>query len=230
MRHAEVIGAREPVARRVSFRAPHVEARSADAGPAIPVSSTPHPDPPPQGGRRDCRASARPRKLPSFFSWRHFLDRSAWCSYSVLPLDERRSQRARRKAAASASQLAKPREVFKGRDCETLAGMKGWRPSAWLKLETGSGSLSSGRILAGHRIDRCLFPRVLGPRPRAHNPGMSRGSRVPLFAVRLRGRRVGPMASRESAIEMAPALHLLHETGGRGNEDKRNNPCQRARL
>jgi hypothetical protein len=34
--------------------------------------------------------------------------------------------------------------------------MKGWRPSAWHKLETGSGSFA-GEILAGRRIDRPVF-------------------------------------------------------------------------
>ena len=35
------------------------------------------------------------------------------------------------------------REAPKGRGCETLAGMKGWRPSAIQKrLETGSGSFA----------------------------------------------------------------------------------------
>ena len=33
--------------------------------------------------------------------------------------------------------------IIKGRGCEILAGMKGWRPSACLKLETGSGSFQA---------------------------------------------------------------------------------------
>jgi hypothetical protein len=71
LRHAEVIGAREPVARRVSFRAPHVEARSADAGPAIPVSSTPTPTRPTRGaeglpGKREAEKVAELLFLATF--------------------------------------------------------------------------------------------------------------------------------------------------------------------
>ena len=51
---------------------------------------------------------------------------------------------------------------FKGRDCEILAGMKGWRPSAWLKLETGSGSFQADVFLPDvGSIGLSLFP-VLG--------------------------------------------------------------------
>ena len=39
-------------------------------------------------------------------------------------------EHARRKAAASASHGRHEREASRGRDCETFAGMKGWRPSA----------------------------------------------------------------------------------------------------
>jgi hypothetical protein len=83
--------------------------------------------------------------------------------------------------------MGEPKGIrLKGRDCEILAGMKGWRPSAIQRLETGSGPFS-GRILAGHRIDRpVFFPRLLGVRSRAYDPGiLTRGSvdsRDSLFA------------------------------------------------
>jgi hypothetical protein len=86
----------------------------------------------------------------------------------IRSLDERRSQRARRKAAASASHGRKPKGIrFKGRGCEILAGMKGWRPSAWLKLETGSGSFQADVFLPDvGSIGLSLFPvlGLLGPR------------------------------------------------------------------
>jgi hypothetical protein len=57
-------------------------------------------------------------------------------------LDERRSQGARRKAAASASRAKRKGEVFKGRDCETLLKHEGLAPVRLsIEPETGSGSL-----------------------------------------------------------------------------------------
>ena len=47
---------------------------------------------------------------------------------------------------------------LKGRGCEILAGMKGWRPSACPWLDAGSGFFKRA-ILAGRRIDRPVFFR-----------------------------------------------------------------------
>jgi len=86
---------------------------------------------------------------------------------------------------------------FEGRDCEILAGMKGWRPSACQGSKTGSGSLWSGI----GSIGLSLFPvlGLLGPR---------RGT--PLFAQRgSAAARVG--RKRRPSVrdkKKAPALHL----------------------
>jgi hypothetical protein len=64
-----------------------------------------------------------------------------------------------------------PKGRLKGRVRETLAGMKGWRPSALAKgSKTGSGFLR-GRNSAGHRIEPLSFPLLLGPRVRAGSHG-----------------------------------------------------------
>ena len=121
------------------------------------------------------------------------------------------SQGARRKAAASASG-GKPKGKLEGRGRETLAGMKGWRPSA-AKARNRIGLFSSGRISAGHRIDRPVF--------------------IPVLGLLVRGRQGFPFRAHEAQrppsraetaperprSEKAPALHLLQETGGPENKD-----------
>ena len=75
--------------------------------------------------------------------------------------------------------------------------MKGWRPSPLAKARNRFGLWCSGRILAGHRIDRPVF-----------SPGFpfSRAHQV------LRLRRSGGKGAHTSAIlKKAPALHLLRE-------------------
>src|SRR5271166_4919574 len=92
--------------------------------------------------------------------------------------------------------------------------MKGWRPSAIRRLETGSGYFQEGVFLPDVGSIGLPFPRVLGPW--AHHPG-DRGRRVPAGsrneASRPPSRTNGAQAS--AILEMAPALHLLQETGGR---------------
>ena len=156
--------------------------------------------------RPPSRASARQRellKVAEALFWRHFLDRSAWCSYFVLPLDERRLNAPDGRRPHPPRNRRNKREVFKDRHCETLAGMKGWRLSAGQGLEP----------------DRALFKRTYSCRTSDRSPVFStgpgalpRGPRVPLFAARLRGRRVGANGVHVKAIEMAPALRLLKET------------------
>jgi hypothetical protein len=110
---------------------------------------------------------------------------------------------------------------LKGRLCEILAGMKGWRPFAWLKLETGSGSFQADAFLPDIGSIALSFPRVPGLFA-LWTPGF------PFSRPRARGRQVGrkwrPSVSQRRVHDrkMAPALRLLHETGGTGNEDKRN--------
>jgi hypothetical protein len=67
--------------------------------------------------------------------------------------------------------------------------MKGWRPSAKPKARPRIG-LSSGRILAGHRIDRPVFFRGLGLRALAR--GCSADGKVsPVFPLRLAAAKSG---------------------------------------
>ena len=135
-------------------------------------------------------------------------------------------KRARRKAAAFASHGQNGREASKGRGSRDTRGMKGWRPSACPKARNRF-ELFYGRILC-RTSDRsaCLFPRVLGPRPRALDPGITRGSArggFPSSRNEARGRQVGRKWRRKrSAIETAPALHLLEKLGGPGNDDRRS--------
>ena len=126
--------------------------------------------------RRDRRG--RPPFTKNIFA--AILYRKSESRYGDLSLDEKRSQRARRKAAASRLTRANRRDnTQRQASCEILAGMKGWRPSAIQRLETGSGSLS-GRISAAHRIDRPVFSA--GPRSPVSRPGDARGRRDSPFS------------------------------------------------
>jgi len=97
--------------------------------------------------------------------------------------------------------------------------MKGWRPSAWPRLETGSGSFQAGEFLPDIGSIGLSFSLVLGPR--AHGRGrMDVGS---LFAL------IGSAADKSDKrrptvrdLKTAPALHSLAQTaGGTENEDGR---------
>jgi hypothetical protein len=105
---------------------------------------------------------------------------------------------------------------------ETLAGMKGWRPPATQRLETGSGSFQADVFLPDIGSIGLSFP-LLGSR--AHGDPWT--ARFPdVRAIRLAAAesdkwRPSVSQRRESAIEMAPALHLLQETGGPRNEDEK---------
>jgi hypothetical protein len=123
--------------------------------------------------------------------------------------------------------MGEPKGItLEDRHCETLAGMKGWRPSAAQRLETGWGSFQADLILAGHRIDRPVFP-LLGPR--AHDPGDPWTPGFPFSRNKARGRQVGrrrrPIASHKDAIHdpkrMAPALRLPEKSGRPRNEDEK---------
>jgi hypothetical protein len=90
--------------------------------------------------------------------------------------------------------------------------MKGWRPSAWLRLDAGSGSFQADVFLPDIGSIGLSYPPVLGPR------ACTRGSleaEVPFFrdeAPRLAGRaETAPtrLTKSPSAIQTAPALHLL---------------------
>ena len=166
------------------------------------------------------------------FYGKHFLleflyNKQKLC-YDDLSLDEKRFQRARRKAAASPLARANRRDKnSKAGVREKLAGMKGWRPSAWSLGSKPVRALIQADVILCRTSDRsaCLYPRVLGPR--AHDPG-SVDVGIPLLArTRLRGRQVGrKWRSRVSQdairdLKKAPALHLLEKTGGTGNEDRR---------
>ena len=86
--------------------------------------------------------------------------------------------------------------------------MKGWRPSAYSRLGNRFGLVSSGCILAGHRIDGfVLFHEV--PVPGLMTLGS--GNMVPSVpALEARGRQVGRKRRPTSrGRKMAPALHLL---------------------
>ena len=89
--------------------------------------------------------------------------------------------------------------------------MKGWRPSAWLKLETGSGLVKRANSCRTSDRSACLFRKV------------PRGPQVP-FRVQ-RGSAAdtsgGKGAHASASLKTAPALHLLHETGGPRNEDEK---------
>ena len=97
-----------------------------------------------------------------------------------------------------------PKGRLKGRVRETLAGMKGWRPSALAKgSKTGSGFLS-GRNSAGHRIESPVF---------------SRAPWIPVDAgshgYRLHGAGRLPSRTRRTTVrdlKTVPALRLLQET------------------
>jgi hypothetical protein len=107
----------------------------------------------------------------------------------VIPsLDERRSQRARRKAAASASSGRNEGISLEGRGRERLLGMKGWRPSAILKARNRFGVFTRANSCRTSDRSACLSS-VLGPR--SHDPGI-RGRQGSLLAlIRLRGPQAG---------------------------------------
>ena len=73
---------------------------------------------------------------------------------------------------------------FEGRDREILCGMKGWRPSAWPKLDTGIELGEAGEFL-----------------PDVGSIGLSFSARFPLPGVRagIRGRQVPFLRSSGSA-------------------------------
>ena len=96
---------------------------------------------------------------------------------------------------------------LKGRDCEIIAGMKGWRPSA---------CLSPKPVRAFKRAYFCRTSdrsSVFIPGPRAFVPWTPG---FPLVrAMRLCGREVGRKCRRSVRDhKTAPALRLHHETGG----------------
>ena len=72
--------------------------------------------------------------------------------------------------------------------------MKGWRPSA-ARFESRIGLFSSGRTLAGHRIDRSVFFHGSSV-PWAHDAGSASWTPgFPCSRNEARGRQVGQMAS-----------------------------------
>ena len=99
------------------------------------------------------------------------------------------------------------REASKGRSCETLAGMKGWRPSALcIGLETGSGLLRANSMpdigSIGLPLSTVLGLMVHGPRfPFSRSSGSAAA-----------GSGKGPPRVRDH--EKAPALHSRRETVG----------------
>ena len=107
--------------------------------------------------------------------------------------------------------------------------MKGWRLSAIPKGSTPDRALS-GRILC-RTSDRsaCLFPRAPGPRPRAHDPGIrTRGCSWTPGSLFLRNCGSRPPSRTNDAqasaiLKTAPALHLIKEARGTGNEHRRTN-------
>ena len=116
-----------------------------------------------------------------------FLDTNTKSKYGHLSLDERRLVRARRKAAASASHrrtegIKHRRQGFR----EIFYGKKGWRPSAGLKLETGSGSFHAYVSLPDVGSIALSFLRC--PRSRVQDPGIV-DAKIPFFATGLRGRQ-----------------------------------------
>jgi hypothetical protein len=121
----------------------------------------------------------------------------------TLSLDERRSQGARRKAAASASCGQNEGISFEGRGRERLLGMKGWRPSAILKARNRIGPFEAGVFLPDiGSIGLSLFA---GPGLGAHAPRMgSADVRVPFSrssgSARPAGRTQTAQASPRDAI------------------------------
>jgi hypothetical protein len=118
---------------------------------------------------------------------------------------------------------AKPEGIrLKGRHREILPGMKGWRPSAWLGLETGSGSFKRTYSCRTSDRSRCLFSPVLGLLPC--------GRRVSLSAlIRRRGRQVGRRRPSVCDQKTAPALRLVHETWRNGRRRPKERQPARTR-
>ena len=99
--------------------------------------------------------------------------------------------------------------------------MKGWRPSASQRLETGSGSFKRTYCCRTSDQSPCLFPR--SSVPGLMTRGLVRGQGSPF------SRSSGSAAAESDKwrpsvrdLKTAPALRLLHETGGPRNEDRRN--------
>jgi hypothetical protein len=144
----------------------------------------------------------------------------------------RGAEPARQKAAASASHGETEGVRLEDRHRETLLRHEGLAPVRYSqRLETGSGSFA-GKFYAGHRIDRpVFFPPLLGPRPRAHDPGTTRGIRgqpgFPFRAIGLAAARSAQAASERLAIETAPALHFKKlEEPKRKQKERENDPKQ----
>ena len=109
---------------------------------------------------------------------------------------------------------------LKGRGCEIVTGMKGWRPSACplgskpvrasLRAKSmpdiGSIGLSLARFLGAFAPGRLgSFPRDEAPRPTGRTE----------------------TAPDRPRLQTAPALHLPHETGGPRNDAKEDRPTTR---
>ena len=97
--------------------------------------------------------------------------------------------------------------------------MKGWRPSAWHKLETGSGLVKRANSCRTSDRSACLFREVLGPGSMTRDVSWTPGS---LFALNQAPRPTSrtDRAHASPILETAPALHLPRETGGPRNEDE----------
>jgi hypothetical protein len=127
------------------------------------------------------------------------------------------------------------RDKFKGRVRETLAGMKGWRPSASKGPKPVRAPFKRANSCRTSDRSACLFPRVLGPR--AHNPGDPWTPGFPFWrneAPRPFGRAetapTRPTRTPSAILKTAPALHL-HKEDRRNRERRpkdRNSP-RRAR-
>jgi hypothetical protein len=111
---------------------------------------------------------------------------------------------------------------FEDRHCEIFAGMKGWRPPAILKARAGSG-FQADVFMPGIGSIGLSFSMSSVPGFTTRGPW---ASKVPSCSPQARGRQVGANSVQTFAIETAPALHLLHETGGTEmkTEGTRNNP------
>ena len=141
----------------------------------------------------------------------------------IPSLDEGRSQRARRKAAASASHRRNRREALKGRGCETLLRHEGLAPVRLsIRLETGSGSFA-GEFLPD--IGSIVLPYPRGswsPDLRAGDPWTPG---FPFRALAARGRQVGQRRARASAImKRRQPLPLSKRQGRTRNETKETTP------
>jgi hypothetical protein len=103
---------------------------------------------------------------------------------------------------------------LKGRGCETLLGMKGWRPSACQGSKPDRPLLKRTQVLPERRIDRPVFIQVLGLLIRGQGSPFSR-SEAPQPSSRT------DTAPERPRSKTAPVLHLLQETVRPGNEDQR---------